>query len=60
MLPAVPAINAEQSLVLPLGSYQADRLIEIHTDHIFKVRLNHVLQDGPDFERISFTLEAEH
>jgi hypothetical protein len=60
MLPAVPAINAEQSLVLPLGSYQADRLLEIHTDHIFKVRLNRILQDGPDFERISFTPEAEH
>jgi hypothetical protein len=57
LLPAIPAVNTEQSLVLPQGWYQAGRVIEIYTDGIWRVRLNRVLQDGPDFERVSFTLD---
>ena len=57
LLPAIPAVNTEQSLVLPQGWYQVGRVIEIYTDGIWRVRLNRVLQDGPDFERVSFTLD---
>lgn len=56
LLPALPAIGCEQSLVLPQGWYHAGRVLEIHTDGPWRVRLLHVLQDGPDFERVSFAL----
>lgn len=57
LLPAIQAVDTEQSLVLPQGWYQAGRVIEIYTDGVWRVRLNRVLQDGPDFERVSFTLD---
>ncbi len=56
LLPAVAAVDAEQSLVLPQGWYQAGRMIEIYTDGVWRVKLGHVLQEGPDFERVSFTM----
>lgn len=58
LLPAVPAVSNIQSLVLPLGWYQADRMIEICADKPFRARMDHVLQEGPDFERVSFSLES--
>jgi hypothetical protein len=57
LLPAVPAVNPDPSLVLPQGWYQAGRIVEIFSDTVWRVRLDHVLQEGPDFERVSFTLE---
>ncbi|MBK8525202.1 MAG: hypothetical protein IPL58_14915 [Betaproteobacteria bacterium] len=57
LLPAVPAVNPDPSLVLPQGWYQAGRVIEIFSDALWRVRLDHVLQEGPDFERVSFTLD---
>lgn len=57
LLPAIPAVSSEQSLVLPQGWYQAGRAIEIFTDGAWRIRLDHVLQEGPDFERVSFSLE---
>lgn len=58
LLPAVPAINAEPSLVVPRGWYHAGRLLEIHTDRIVRVKLVEMLDEGPDFERVSFIAEA--
>lgn len=54
LLPAVPAVNAEQSLVLPQGWYRPGHLIELFTDGAWRVRLLHVLDDGADFDRVSF------
>jgi hypothetical protein len=54
LLPAVPAMNTEQSLVLPQGWFRSGRIIELFTDGVWRVKLMHVLDDGPDFERISF------
>lgn len=54
LLPAVPSVAAEQSLVLPQGWFRVDRVIELFTDGIWRVKLLHVLDDGPDFERVSF------
>lgn len=57
LLPAIEAVGELQSVVLPGGWYQAGRVIEVFTDAPWRVRLDHVLQEGPDFERISFSLE---
>jgi hypothetical protein len=56
MLPAVPAVGTEQSLVLPQGWYRAGHTIELYTDAVWRVKLLHVLDDGPDFERVSFVV----
>lgn len=56
LLPAVPAIGCEQSLVVPQGWFHAGRIIEVYTDTPWRVKLSHVLNDGPDFERVSFVL----
>jgi hypothetical protein len=56
LLPSVPAVNPDPSLVLPQGWYQAGRVVEIFGETAWRVRLDHVLQEGPDFERVSFAL----
>lgn len=54
LLPAIPAVNAEQSLVLPQGWFRKGRVIELFTDGVWRVRLVRVLDSGPDFDRVSF------
>jgi hypothetical protein len=56
LLPAIPAVGIEQSLVVPQGWFHAGRLIELYTDGGWRVKLLHVLEDGPDFERLSFVV----
>lgn len=56
MLPPVPAIKEEGSIVLPPGMYQASRILDVYSDDnkSFQVRMNHMLQRGTDFDRISY------
>jgi hypothetical protein len=55
LLPAVPSLQEAPSLVLPRGWYQAERVIEVFTDRPATVRLGELLNQGPDFERSTFT-----
>ena len=56
MLPAVPAIGEEASVVIPSGLYQASRILEffVANEAPGKLRMNHILQRGTDFDRISY------
>lgn len=55
MLPAVPAIGEEASLVLPAGMYQASRTLEVcRGEESWQLRMLHVVQRGTDFERVSY------
>jgi hypothetical protein len=55
LLPPVQAIKADASIVLPAGMYQASRVLEICSgSEIWMLRMNHVLQRGTDFDRVSF------
>jgi hypothetical protein len=54
LLPAVPAINAEQTIILPPGWFHPNSLVEVYTDKSWCVRLVRLLADGPDFERATF------
>lgn len=55
LLPALPAIKEEASLVLPAGMYQASRVLEVFSGKDSSLlRMLHVLQRGTDFDRISF------
>lgn len=55
LLPAVPAIREEASIVLPAGFYQASRVLEVSSgDETWQLRMKHVVQRGLDFDRISY------
>ncbi|HRF12918.1 MAG: hypothetical protein ABTS16_21620 [Candidatus Accumulibacter phosphatis] len=54
LLPAVPAIGSEQTLILPPGWYRPERLLEVYTENLMQVRLQRLVADGADFERVSF------
>ena len=54
LLPAVPALNKEASLVLPRGWFQPGRIIEMTSDRQVPVRLVRLLSQGSNFEQISF------
>lgn len=56
LLPAIPAIDLEASLVLPQGWFRPGRVVELFIDGASQVKLLHILDDGPDFERVSFAL----
>ena len=56
LLPAVAALAAEQSLVIPPGWFSSGRVIELHTGGRRRVQLRQLLDDGPDFERVSFAV----
>ncbi|HEY9103856.1 hypothetical protein [Chitinimonas sp.] len=55
LLPNMPALQALQSLLLPLTWYKAGRIIEVHVDgQVKKVRLDQLLERGQDYERVAF------
>lgn len=55
LLPAVPALKTEASLVLPGGWFQPGRPVEIQDGDILKVNLAKLLQRGSNFDQVSFT-----
>lgn len=57
LLPPIPAIEEEASVVLPKNVYQASQVLEINSDNqTFNVRLKHIRQRGSDFDRVSFDI----
>ncbi|MBI4990187.1 MAG: hypothetical protein HZC23_15340 [Rhodocyclales bacterium] len=55
LLPALPALQEEASLVLPRGWHQPERIVEVFTDRQARLRLGELLGQGPDFERVTYT-----
>ncbi len=53
-LSAVPALKSPESLILPVGWYKPQRVIEAFSDQSRLFRLTGVLDRGTDFERVSF------
>lgn len=55
LLPAMPALQALPSLLLPTTWFKPGRIIEVHLDgHIKRIKLEQVIERGLDFERVSF------
>ena len=56
LLPAVPAIREEGSIVLPPGMYQASRVLDVYSseEEHWQLRMNHILQRGGDYDRVSY------
>jgi len=53
-LSAVPALKSPESLVLPVGWFKPQRVIEAYSEQARNLRLTGVLDRGTDFERVSF------
>jgi len=56
LLPAVPVMGAEATLIVPLGWYQPLRVLDVYGETLWRARLQRVLNEGSDFERVSFTV----
>ena len=56
LLPAVPAENSAQSLILPQGWYRNGRVLELFTGAAWRIRLQQFLDSGPDFDRVAFEI----
>lgn len=54
ILPAVPALKAEPSLILPAGWYQADKCIDVAGESVFQAKVLKLVGRGPNFDRVSF------
>jgi hypothetical protein len=55
LLPAMPALHAMASLLLPPTWFKPGRIIEVYLEgHIRKVRLDQMLERGQDYERVAF------
>ena len=54
LLPAVAALQAPETLVVPAGWFKPNREIEVLTERTGKLRLASVVDRGADFERVTF------
>lgn len=59
LLPALPVLQQEASLVLPKGWFAAGRIVEMCTDSRIEVRLIDARNQGVDFDRVSFAVVRE-
>ncbi|BAL22472.1 hypothetical protein AZKH_0125 [Azoarcus sp. KH32C] len=54
-LPATPALKAPESLVLPHGWFQPQRILDVFADETHRqFRIRELLLRGPDFEQVSY------
>jgi len=54
LLPAVAALKAPETLVVPAGWFKPNREIEVLSERAGKLRLASVVDRGADFERVTF------
>lgn len=54
LLPAVPAVNEPESVILPAGWFRAGRILELYAEAPGQIRLTGSLERGTDFERVGF------
>lgn len=54
LLPGVPALKIEPSLILPAGWYQAERLFELGEEHSWHARARKLVSRGANFDRVEF------
>ena len=55
LLPAVPALKSEASIVTPGGWYQAERVLEIHADRPYQARMTAQVASGTNYDQINVT-----
>jgi hypothetical protein len=55
-LTAVKALNSPPSLVLPVGWFKPNRIIEVFVESSIRVRLMELVERGSDFERVAYEI----
>jgi cyclic-di-GMP-binding protein len=59
MVPAVPSMKTEMTLIVPAGWFMADRIVEVqHGDTPWFARMDKLVSRGSNFDRVSFTRQA--
>src|SRR5712671_1129132 len=53
-LTAVKALNSPPTLVLPVGWYKPNRIIEVFVESSIRVKLVELVERGSDFERVAY------
>lgn len=56
LLPAEPAIKEPLSVLVAANWYQPGRVVEVFTDRSIMLRLDELLDRGPNFDRCTFSL----
>lgn len=56
VVPAVPALKSPASVVLPPAWFRRDRVLDIHTTQLSRIKLIDSLERGVDYERATFEL----
>ncbi|MET7015963.1 hypothetical protein [Uliginosibacterium flavum] len=57
LIPGVPSLKTEPSLIIPAGWYVSGRQLEVQGESLWKARMTHLLTRGANFDRISFARE---
>lgn len=58
IIPPVPALKTESSLLIPAGWFQSDRRISVQMDGVnWQARLDKLVSRGANFDRVSFVRE---
>lgn len=55
VLPEIPSLGVEQTLILPAGWYHPQRHLDLYTDRVWRVCLGRLVTEGLDFTRVIFT-----
>lgn len=58
LIPGVPALKTEASLIVPAGWYVSARQIEVRAETPWVARMTKLLSRGANFDRVAFTREA--
>jgi hypothetical protein len=56
MMPAMPALQSPASVLLPAQWFKPGRVLDVHADRQWLIRLVAVLERGVDFDRCSYEL----
>ncbi|MFC4160808.1 hypothetical protein [Chitinimonas lacunae] len=60
LLPSMPALQTQPSLLLPSNWFKPGRIVEVHIDdHNCKVRFEQMVERGVDYERVAFSGELK-
>jgi hypothetical protein len=54
LLPAVPALQEPETIVIPVGWFKRERVLEVLDKQARQVRLAHLVDRGSDFERATY------
>ena len=57
LLPEIPALKEQATLVLPHGWFAPNKQLQLHIDDTLNVRLTKSLERGSDFERVGFEIK---